>query len=117
YVTAAQIVVQSYGVRVLSFLGPTESMIIADESADPDRLALDLLNEAEHGGDSAALLVTPSAAQAEEVRERLPRYLDRLPARRREFAEAALSRYGGAIVVDAVAAAAAPPGIRTPRSG
>ena len=107
YVTAAQIVVQSYGVRVLSFLGPTESMIIADESADPDRLALDLLNEAEHGADSAALLVTPSAAQAEEVRERLPRYLDRLPAQRREFAEAALSRYGGAIVVDTVEEAAA----------
>ena len=57
--------------------------------------------------DSAALLVTPSAAQAEEVRERLPRYLDRLPAQRREFAEAALSRYGGAIVVDTVEDAAA----------
>src|SRR5438309_3453558 len=102
YVTAAQIVVQSYGVRVLSFLGPTESMIVADESADPDRLALDLLNEAEHGADSAALLVTPSAALAEEVNERLPRYLDRLPPERRQFAVAALSHYGGAIVVDTV---------------
>ena len=44
YVTAAQIAVQAYGVRLLSILGPTESMILADETADPDRLVLDLLN-------------------------------------------------------------------------
>ena len=100
YVTAAQIAVQSYGVRLLSVLGPTESMILADESADPDRLALDLLNEAEHGADSAAILITTSEALAAEVKERLPAYLQRLPAQRREFAESALSRYGGALIVD-----------------
>ena len=98
YVTAAQVAVQASGVRLLSFLGPTESMIIADESADPDRLALDLLNEAEHGTDSAVILLTPAEGVAAEVVERLPRYLAQLPARRREFAEAALSRYGGAFV-------------------
>ena len=102
YVTAAQIAVQASGVRVLSFLGPTESMILADESADPDRLALDLLNEAEHGADSAAILVTVTEALAAEVNERLPRYLQRLPAQRRQFAEAALSHYGGAIVAGAI---------------
>lgn len=107
YVTAAQIAVQAYGVRLLSFLGPTESMILADASADPDRLALDLLNEAEHGADSAVILVTTSMEVATEVRERLPRYLERLPAQRREFAEAALSRYGGAIVADTVEEAVA----------
>jgi histidinol dehydrogenase len=98
YITAAQVAVQASGVRLLSFLGPTESMIIADESADPDRLALDLLNEAEHGTDSAVILLTPAEGVAVEVVERLPRYLAQLPARRREFAEAALSRYGGAFV-------------------
>ncbi len=98
YVTAAQIAVQTLGVRLLSVLGPTESMILADESADPDRLALDLLNEAEHGADSAAILVTPSETLAREVQERLPRYLAQLPEGRRAFAEAALDN-GGAIVV------------------
>jgi histidinol dehydrogenase len=98
YVTAAQIAVQSLGVRLLSVLGPTESMILADESADPDRLALDLLNEAEHGADSAAILLTTSETVVAEVEARLPRYLTRLPERRRGFAEAALSDYGGAVV-------------------
>ena len=100
YVTAAQIAVQAYGVRLLSVLGPTESMILADDSADPDRLALDVLNEAEHGADSAAILITTSEALAAEVNERLPRYLELLPAQRREFAESALSRYGGGLVAD-----------------
>ncbi len=100
YVTAAQIAVQAYGVRLLSVLGPTESMILADESADPDRLALDLLNEAEHGADSAAILITTSEALAAEVRERLPKYQERLPAQRRQFAESALGRYGGALIAD-----------------
>ncbi len=107
YVTAAQIAVQSLGVRLLSILGPTESMILADDSADPDRLALDLLNEAEHGKDSAAILLTTSEAVVGEVQDRLPRYLAQLPPWRREFAEAALSDYGGAVIArtmdDAVA--------------
>jgi histidinol dehydrogenase len=98
YVTAAQLAVQSRGVRLLSVLGPTESMILADAGADPDRLALDLLNEAEHGADSAALLVTASDALVGEVQERLPRYLAQLPERRRAFAEAAMREYGGAVI-------------------
>ena len=100
YVTAAQIAVQAYGVRLLSILGPTESMILADDSADPDRLALDLLNEAEHGADSATILITTSETLAAEVNEQVPKYLQRLPAQRREFAESALSRYGGALIAD-----------------
>ena len=83
---------------MLSVLGPTESMILADESADPDRLALDLLSEAEHGAYSAVILLTTTEALAVEVQERLPRYLGHFPAWRRQFAEAALSRYGGALV-------------------
>jgi len=98
YVTAAQIAVQTLGVRLLSVMGPTESMILADESADPDRLALDLLNEAEHGKDSAAILLTPSETLTGEVQDRLPRYLAQLPDWRREFAEAAMTDYGGAII-------------------
>jgi histidinol dehydrogenase len=73
-------------------------LILADESADADRLALDLLNEAEHGADSAALLVTVSEALVGDVLERLPHYLVQLPERRRGYAEAAMRGRGGAVV-------------------
>ncbi len=102
YVTAAQIAVQASGVRLLAVLGPTESMILADDGADPDRVALDLLNEAEHGKDSAAILLSPSEALVGEVQDRLPRYLAQLPAWRREFAEAAMSDYGGAVIAPSI---------------
>ena len=98
YVTAAQIAVQASGVRLLAVLGPTESMILADDGADASRAALDLINEAEHGKDSAAILVTPSMSLVEDVQAALPRYLAQLPAWRREFAEAAMSDCGGAVV-------------------
>jgi histidinol dehydrogenase len=107
YVTAAQLAVQARGVRLLSVLGPTESMILADAGADADRLALDLLNEAEHGADSAALLVTPSEALIGDVQERLPRYLAQLPEPRRGFAEAAMREYGGAVLAPSMDAAVA----------
>ena len=60
-VTAAQVLAQRYGTATQMLCGPSESLLIADESADPWRLALDLVNEAEHGADSAATLVTDSA--------------------------------------------------------
>lgn len=59
-VTAAQVLAQIHGVATNMLCGPSESLIIADDSIDPVRLAADLLNEAEHGADSAALLVRPS---------------------------------------------------------
>ena len=51
---------QRYGVATMMILGPTESLVIADDTADPVRLAADLLIEAEHGTDSAVVLVTTS---------------------------------------------------------
>jgi histidinol dehydrogenase len=95
HVVAMQLVAQSRGVRVLGLFGPTESVVLADETADPDRVALDLLNEAEHGSDSAALLVTPSAALAQAVRDRVGRLLERLPEPRRTYAQDALTHFGG----------------------
>src|SRR6056297_2864336 len=47
--------------------GPSESMILADESADPYSIALDLMVEAEHGSDSCAILLTDSSVLAEKV--------------------------------------------------
>jgi histidinol dehydrogenase len=89
-VTVAQIEVQRYGTSTMMALGPTESLAIADDSADPARLAADLLIEAEHGTDSCTLLVTTSAALAEAVDAELARQIAALPAARAEAARASL---------------------------
>lgn len=98
-VTAAQIQVQVLGCSTVMLFGPSESLVIADETADPVLLAADLLNEAEHGSDSAALLVTPSETLVAAVAEQVDAQLVRLPEPRRSYAAAAVSDYGGAIVV------------------
>ncbi len=100
HVVAMQLVAQTRGVRVLGLFGPTESVVVADETADPYLVALDLLNEAEHGSDSAALLVTPSAALADAVREQVGRLLERLPEPRRTYAREALTQLGGIFVTE-----------------
>ncbi len=97
YVVAVQLVAQTWGVRLLALLGPTEAMILADESADPRRLALDLVSEAEHGTDSAAILVTDSEPTARAVVGEVQDCLERLPDDRAHYAEAALTEYGGAV--------------------
>jgi histidinol dehydrogenase len=86
--------------------GPTESAIIADGTADPSLVALDLMIEAEHGSDSQALLFTPSEPLAREVARRLPAFLAKLPEPRRTFAADTLAGYGGIVVVADVAEAA-----------
>jgi histidinol dehydrogenase len=98
-VTAAQILVQAYGCSTVMLFGPSESLVIADDSADAVLVAADLLTEAEHGADSAALLVTPSSELLEAVGREVDRQLAALPAWRREYAESAISRFGGAFLV------------------
>ncbi len=78
--------------------GPSESMILADETADPRLLALDLIIEAEHGPDSQALLVTTSAACARAVADRLPLLVAELPEPRASYVAQVLSSYGGIIL-------------------
>ncbi|HEV2999513.1 MAG TPA: histidinol dehydrogenase [Solirubrobacteraceae bacterium] len=78
--------------------GPSESIVLADASADPRTAAIELLVEAEHGPDSAALLVTDSAALADEVASLLPALVAELPSPRREFCTTVLARYGGIVV-------------------
>jgi histidinol dehydrogenase len=99
-VTAAQVLAQRYGVATQMLCGPSESLIIADETADPWRLAIDLLNEAEHGADSAATLVTTSPAMVEAVELALAEQLPQLTAVRAAAARAVFSDLGGAILVD-----------------
>jgi histidinol dehydrogenase len=60
-----------FGLKTVVGIGPTDCAVLADESADPELVAWDLASEAEHGADSASLLVTPSAALARAVAERL----------------------------------------------
>jgi histidinol dehydrogenase len=69
--------------------GPSEVLVIADRTADPDFVAADLLSQAEHGPDSQVILVTTDAQVAETVREALKRQLAALP--RREIATQALA--------------------------
>jgi histidinol dehydrogenase len=82
--------------------GPSESMILADETANPRTTALDLLVEAEHGADSCALLVTPSERLAEQTAAHAGRYAEELPDQRRSFVREVFSRYGGILVVDSL---------------
>jgi histidinol dehydrogenase len=105
-VACAQVEMQRYGLATMMILGPTESLIIADHSADPRLVALDLLNEAEHGTDSAVVLVTPSVALADAVDAHLAVQLDELPPIRAEAARAALGVNGGCVLVDDLEVAA-----------
>jgi histidinol dehydrogenase len=104
-VTAAQVLAQRYGASTQMLCGPSESLIIADETADPWLLAIDLLNEAEHGVDSAATLVTPSESLAAAVEAAVAEQLPRLPEVRQAAARAVLSDLGGVLLVDTMAEA------------
>lgn len=102
-VAAAQLEVQRHGVATMMLLGPSESLILADRTADPRLLAADLLNEAEHGLDSASVLVTDDERLVAAVQDHLAEQLATLPDPRRGYATAALGRNGGAVVVADVA--------------
>lgn len=82
--------------------GPSESIILADEHADPRLAALDLLVEAEHGPESAAILVTHSQEVAERALEILPEYIAELPEWRQAFINNVLSNYGGILLTDSL---------------
>ncbi len=97
-VQVAQIECQRFGTHTQVLLGPSESLIIADDSADVDILAADLLNEAEHGPDSSSLLVTDSEQLVADVQDAVAERLGRLPEPRRSYALQALGVNGGAIV-------------------
>jgi histidinol dehydrogenase len=76
--------------------GPTEVMVVADETADPVHVAADLLSQAEHGADSPALLVTTSTALADAVEAEVARQVPSLP--RRETLAASLAAAGTIVI-------------------
>ena len=62
------------------FAGPTDSLVIADETADPETVAWDLIGQAEHGVDSPVWLVTTDAALAQTVLDLAPKLAQQLPS-------------------------------------
>ena len=97
YVTAAKRLV--FGeVAIDSIAGPSEILVVADATADPQIVAADLLSQAEHDEAAYALLVTNSRDLLEAVRECLLAQLQTLP--RRVIAETSLQQHGFAFVVD-----------------
>ena len=78
------------GTAIDMVAGPSEVLVIADQTADPEVIASDLLSQAEHDRDSQVVLVTTSRQLAERVEGALGRQLEALP--RKDIAKAALSR-------------------------
>ncbi|MEP7323041.1 MAG: histidinol dehydrogenase [Saprospiraceae bacterium] len=89
FVTAAKMKVQQEGIAIDMPAGPSEVLICADDTADPDWVAIDLLSQAEHGTDSQVVLVTDSKELAGKVQEQLKIQLKELP--RKSFASGALN--------------------------
>src|SRR5690606_8984449 len=91
YVTAAKRIVQSTTNTSIDMpAGPSEVLVVADATANPEFVAADLLAQAEHGADSQAVLVSTSAPLVESVKEALARQLPALP--RAEVAAKALAQ-------------------------
>jgi histidinol dehydrogenase len=77
--------------------GPSEILIVADDSADPRFLAADLLSQAEHAGEESAVLVTPSEKLAKRVKAEVAAQAARLE--RRKAVDSSLRRFGLIILV------------------
>jgi sulfopropanediol 3-dehydrogenase len=82
------------------FAGPTEILVVADETADPFVVAVDLLSQAEHGPDSPAVLITTSRELGREVMEHVEAILPGMPTR--DFAGPAWRDHGQVHVVDSI---------------
>lgn len=97
YVAAAKKIV--FGVvGIDAIAGPTEVVIVADDTARADFIAADLLAQAEHGEDASAVLITTSESLARSVAEEVERQMESLP--RREIVEASLRDYGAIVLVE-----------------
>ncbi len=95
YVTAAKMLV--YGqVDIDSPAGPSEALILADDSGDPKLIAIDFLSQVEHDPDSAAVLVTTSEKLAKEVCEIIEKEFDSLD--RKEIIESALTKHSSVLI-------------------
>lgn len=88
YVTAAKQFAQNFGIAIDMPAGPSEVLVIADEKADPDFIAADLLSQAEHGADSQVIFLTTNQKIIDKVLISLQNQLQKLP--RKDVAAKAL---------------------------
>ncbi|MFE5322868.1 histidinol dehydrogenase [Paenibacillus sp. NPDC056579] len=84
-------------VDIDSIAGPSEIVVLADETADAAYVAADLLSQAEHDEMASAILITPSQALAEAVQAEVARQLETLP--KRGIAEQSIRDYGAILTV------------------
>ncbi|CAN5712649.1 histidinol dehydrogenase [soil metagenome] len=90
---------QLYGkVGIDLFAGPTETLVIADDTSDAETCATDLLGQAEHGPTSPAILLTTSKTIADNIEEEIQRQLKTLPTA--DVASVSWENYGQVILVD-----------------
>lgn len=95
YVTVAKKLV--YGVVGIDMLaGPSEVCILADDTANPRYVAIDMLTQAEHDVHTAAFLITPSPALAQAVLQEIEKAVAELP--RRDILQQTLAQNGGIII-------------------
>lgn len=97
YVTVAKQLVARERVAIDLPAGPSEVAVMADSTADPVLVAIDLLSQAEHGGDSQVMLVTNDESVVADVQQELEKLLDALP--RKQYAQQSVAN-SKAIVLD-----------------
>jgi sulfopropanediol 3-dehydrogenase len=97
-----------YGrVAIDMFAGPTETLVIADSTADPDIVAADLIGQAEHGYNSPVWLISLDERLAQEVIARVPSLIETLPEPNRSSGEAAWLDYAEVVLASSREEAAA----------
>ena len=89
YVTVAKQIATKYGVAIDMPAGPSELLVVADDTADAAFVASDLLSQAEHGADSQVILVSTSKTLIDNVEKEVERQLQELP--RKEIAAKAIA--------------------------
>lgn len=82
--------------------GPSESIVLADNSAHPENTLWDILNEAEHGNDSAVLFITHDENLARFVHGSLPRAINELPEPHRSICHTVMSNYGAVVLTNSL---------------
>ncbi len=99
--TAAKQIIKEYADVDIDFLaGPSEILVIADETADPEYVARDLISQLEHDEAAAAVLVTPSLSLAERVKEVVETLVEKIP--RSDIVKKALEAYSAIVVTDSL---------------
>ena len=82
--------------------GPSDAIVLCDETANPHNTVLDVLNEAEHGDDSACLLVTHDKKLAEYVHQHLPIEINKLPNPQKDWLITNMASYSGVVLTNSM---------------